>query len=416
MRNSPFWWVILALMVLLDIYIFQVVKYLSQNAGPKTKTILYSVYWVVSIAAILFLIILPYLNFNQQPKILRNTIIAVIAGLFFAKLIAAIFFLIDDIRRGIQWTAGKLFFSNTEGETMQEGTKISRSIFLSWIGMIAGGGLFGSLIYGFGNKYKYHINRQRLAFENLPSSFKGLKIVHISDIHSGSFADKQAVLHGVEKILNEKPDVILFTGDLVNDVADEMKNYMDVFNRLKAPMGVYSTLGNHDYGDYVHWDTPEEKKANLERLKNVHGELGWRLLMNELVELQKGDEKIALIGIENWGAKARFPKYGDMKKAYQGADTYPFKILMSHDPSHWDAQVRPSYPAVDLTLSGHTHGMQFGVEIPGFKWSPVQYIYKQWAGLYEEGRQKLYVNRGYGFIGYPGRVGILPEITVLELV
>jgi len=166
----------------------------------------------------------------------------------------------------------------------------------------------------------------------------------------------------------------------------------------------------------VHWDTPEEKKANLERLKNVHGELGWRLLMNELVELQKGDEKIALIGIENWGAKARFPKYGDMKKAYQGADTYPFKILMSHDPSHWDAQVRPSYPAVDLTLSGHTHGMQFGVEIPGFKWSPVQYIYKQWAGLYEEGRQKLYVNRGYGFIGYPGRVGILPEITVLELV
>jgi len=416
MRNSPFWWVILALMVLLDIYIFQVVKYLSQNAGPKTKTILYSVYWVVSIAAILFLIILPYLNFNQQPKILRNTIFAVIAGLFFAKLIAAIFFLIDDIRRGIQWTAGKLFFSNTEGETMQEGTKISRSIFLSWIGMIAGGGLFGSLIYGFGNKYKYHINRQRLAFENLPSSFKGLKIVHISDIHSGSFADKQAVLHGVEKILNEKPDVILFTGDLVNDVADEMKNYMDVFNRLKAPMGVYSTLGNHDYGDYVHWDTPEEKKANLERLKNVHGELGWRLLMNELVELQKGDEKIALIGIENWGAKARFPKYGDMKKAYQGADTYPFKILMSHDPSHWDAQVRPSYPAVDLTLSGHTHGMQFGVEIPGFKWSPVQYIYKQWAGLYEEGRQKLYVNRGYGFIGYPGRVGILPEITVLELV
>jgi len=416
MRNSPFWWVILALMVLLDIYIFQVVKYLSQNAGPKTKTILYSVYWVVSIAAILFLIILPYLNFNQQPKILRNTIFAVIAGLFFAKLIAAIFFLIDDIRRGIQWTAGKLFFSNTEGETMQEGTKISRSIFLSWIGMIAGGGLFGSLIYGFGNKYKYHINRQRLAFENLPSSFKGLKIVHISDIHSGSFADKQAVLHGVEKILNEKPDVILFTGDLVNDVADEMKNYMDVFYRLKAPMGVYSTLGNHDYGDYVHWDTPEEKKANLERLKNVHGELGWRLLMNELVELQKGDEKIALIGIENWGAKARFPKYGDMKKAYQGADTYPFKILMSHDPSHWDAQVRPSYPAVDLTLSGHTHGMQFGVEIPGFKWSPVQYIYKQWAGLYEEGRQKLYVNRGYGFIGYPGRVGILPEITVLELV
>jgi predicted MPP superfamily phosphohydrolase len=416
MRNSPFWWILLVLMALLDIYVFQVIKYISQSAGPRTRMIIYSVYWTISISAILFLIILPYLNFNQQPKILRNTLFAIIAGLFFAKIIASVFFLIDDIRRGIQWAAGKLFFSNTEGETMQEGTKISRSIFLSWVGMLAGGGLFGSLVYGFGNKYKYHINRQRLAFDNLPSSFKGLKIVHISDIHSGSFTDKQAVLHGVEKILNEKPDVILFTGDLVNDVADEMKNYMDVFNRLEAPMGVFSTLGNHDYGDYVHWDTPEEKKANLERLKNVHGQLGWRLLMNELVELQKGDEKIALIGIENWGAKARFPKYGDMKKAYTGADSYPFKILMSHDPSHWDAQVRPEYPAIDLTLSGHTHGMQFGVEIPGFKWSPVQYIYKQWAGLYEEGRQKLYVNRGYGFIGYPGRVGILPEITVLELV
>jgi len=220
----------------------------------------------------------------------------------------------------------------------------------------------------------------------------------------------------VEKILEEKPDLVLFTGDLVNDMASEMKNYMDVFSRLNAPMGVFSTLGNHDYGDYVQWPSMEAKKENLERLKNVHGELGWRLLMNEYVELTRGDEKIALLGIENWSAKARFPKYGDLKKAYEGSSSYPFKILMSHDPSHWDAQVRPLYPDIDLMLSGHTHGMQFGVEIPGFRWSPVQYIYKQWAGLYEEGNQKLYVNRGYGFLGYPGRVGILPEITVLELV
>jgi uncharacterized protein len=416
MRNSPFWWVLLVCMVLLDIYVFQVVKYVSHSAGSKTKIILYSVYWVISVSAILFLIILPYLNFEQQPKILRNTVFAIIAGLFFAKIIASVFFLIDDIRRGVQWVAGKLFFSNTEGETMQQGIKISRSIFLSWAGMIAGTGLFGSLIHGFGNKYKYQIRRRQLAFDNLPVSFKGFRIVHISDIHSGSFTDKQAVVKGVEKILKEKPDIILFTGDLVNDIAGEMKNYMQVFNQLKAPMGVYSTLGNHDYGDYVHWDSTEEKTANLERLKKVHGELGWRLLMNEFVELQKGDEKIALIGIENWGAKARFPKYGDLKKAHAGTENYPFKILMSHDPSHWDAQVRPEYPAIDLMLAGHTHGMQFGIEIPGFRWSPVQYIYKQWAGLYEEGRQKLYVNRGYGFIGYPGRVGILPEITVLELV
>ena len=416
MRNSPFWWVLISVMILLDIYVFQVLKFISQSAGAKTKLIIYSVYWVISASAILFLMILPYLSFEQQPKVLRNTIFAVIAGLFFAKLIASVFFLVDDIRRGIQWAAGKLFFSNTEGETMQEGTKITRSIFLSWIGMIAGGGLFGSLVYGFGNKYKYHIRKQRLSFANLPASFKGLKIVHISDIHSGSFTDKHAVAHGVEKILAEKPDLVLFTGDLVNDMASEMKNYMDVFSRLNAPMGVFSTLGNHDYGDYVQWPSMEAKKENLERLKNVHGELGWRLLMNEYVELTRGDEKIALLGIENLSAKARFPKYGDLKKAYEGSSSYPFKILMSHDPSHWDAQVRPLYPDIDLMLSGHTHGMQFGVEIPGFRWSPVQYIYKQWAGLYEEGNQKLYVNRGYGFLGYPGRVGILPEITVLELV
>lgn len=195
-----------------------------------------------------------------------------------------------------------------------------------------------------------------------------------------------------------------------------MQEYMDVFNKIKAPMGVFSTLGNHDYGDYVNWDSPEEKRINLERLKQIHADLGWRLLMNEHIVLERENEKIALLGVENWSAKARFPKYGDLKKAYTGSEQISFKILMSHDPSHWDAEVRTLYPDIDLMLSGHTHGMQFGVEIPGFKWSPVQYVYKEWAGLYEAGNQKLYINRGYGFIGYPGRVGILPEITVLELV
>ncbi|HEY6505290.1 MAG TPA: metallophosphoesterase, partial [Chitinophagaceae bacterium] len=213
----------------------------------------------------------------------------------------------------------------------------------------------------------------------------------------------------------EKPDLILFTGDLVNNTANEMDEYMDIFNKLNAPLGVYSTLGNHDYGDYVNWNSKEEKTANLERLKQVHADLGWRLLMNEHVVLEKGEDKIAVIGVENWSAKARFPKYGDLKKAHDGAASYPFKILMSHDPSHWDAEVRQYYKDIDLMLAGHTHGMQFGVEIPGFKWSPVQYVYRQWAGLHEDGPQKLYVNRGYGFIGYPGRVGILPEITVFVL-
>jgi predicted MPP superfamily phosphohydrolase len=217
-------------------------------------------------------------------------------------------------------------------------------------------------------------------------------------------------------ILAENPDLILFTGDLVNDRADEMTDYMDVFSRLKAPMGVYSTLGNHDYGDYVNWPSPEAKVQNLEALKQVHSRLGWRLLMNEHVPLERNGHKIALLGIENWGAKGRFPKYGRMDLAYPGTEQYPFKILMSHDPSHWDAEVRVKYPDIDLMLAGHTHGMQFGVELPHFKWSPVQWMYKQWAGLYSEGSQHLYVNRGFGFIGYPGRVGILPEITVIELV
>ena len=195
-----------------------------------------------------------------------------------------------------------------------------------------------------------------------------------------------------------------------------MEPYQNSFGRLTAPLGVFSTLGNHDYGDYVQWPTAQAKIDNLEALKKVHANMGWHLLMNEHVVLDKKGEKIALLGIENWGAKARFPKYGKMDLAYPGTENIPFKILLSHDPSHWDAQILPGYPGIDLMLSGHTHGMQFGLENPYFKWSPVQWMYKQWAGLYEQGAQKLYVNRGYGFIGYPGRVGILPEITVIEFV
>jgi predicted MPP superfamily phosphohydrolase len=423
MRNSSFWWILIGFMILLDIYFFQAIKLVSNSAAPKTRTIIYAVYWTLSAAAIIVLLLLPYFHFEKQAKFIRTTIFAVIAGLFFAKLIAAVFFLIDDIRRLIQSLAVKLFFSDSGAEGSQPVNGISRSVFLSWIGMIAGAGVFGTLVYGFGNKYKYQVKRIKLSFANLPDAFKGIKIVQISDIHSGSFTDKQAVMKGVQKVLEENPDIILFTGDLVNNVADEMADYMDVFDKLHAPMGVYSILGNHDYGDYVYWSSPEEKAANLNKLKQIHATLGWRLLVNEHVVLERGTDKIALLGVENWSAKARFPKYGDLKKAYTGSEQYPFKILMSHDPSHWKAQVVESYPDIDLMLSGHTHGMQFGVEIPGFRWSPVQYVYKEWDGLYEKemvagqtNSQKLYVNPGYGFIGYPGRVGILPEITVLELV
>lgn len=415
MRNTPFWWVLIGFMVLIDIYFFQALKVIANSASDRTKMILFASYWILSIAAIISLVILPYIHFEKQDKLARSTIFALIAGLFFAKLLASFFFLIDDVRRGVQWVGGKLFTSKKETAELVQSDAISRSAFLSWAGMIMGGGLFGTLIYGFGNKYHYQVKRIKLSYDNLPAAFKGLKIVHISDIHSGSFNNKEAVMKGVYKIMKEQPDLILFTGDLVNNTADEMDAYMDVFNKLEAPLGVYSTLGNHDYGDYAPWGNEEDKHSNLEKLKQIHAELGWRLLMNEHVVLEKGTDKIAVIGIENWSAKARFPKYGDMKKATAGTEEYPFKILLSHDPSHWKAQVLEHYPGIDLMLSGHTHGMQFGVEIPGFKWSPVQYVYKEWSGLYEKAAQKLYVNRGFGFLGYPGRVGILPEITVLEL-
>ncbi|WP_315817393.1 metallophosphoesterase [Paraflavitalea speifideaquila] len=373
-----------------------------------------TVYWILSVAAIAMIMMLPYSNPAAWPKWIRTYVFAIVIGLFMSKLLASLFIAVDDIRRAGTWVVQR-FSGKSLGAGEEGAGGITRSAFLSWLSLAVGGGLFGTLLYGFNNKYRYQVNKLRLSFANLPAAFKGLKIVHISDIHSGSFTDRQAVEKGIEKIMEQKPDLILFTGDLVNDRATEMEEYKYVFNKLKAPLGVYSTLGNHDYGDYVHWENESVKAANLENLKSVHSDMGWRLLMNEHVVLEKEGQQIALLGIENWSARGNFPKYGKMQEAHPGTEQYAFKILMSHDPSHWEAEVLDKYKDVDLMLAGHTHGMQFGLEIPGFKWSPVQYMYKQWAGLYEAEKQKLYVNRGFGFIGYPGRVGIMPEITVLEL-
>ncbi len=416
MRNRSSWWIIIVIMILLDLYVFQVVKALTSEASEKTKMIVYSVYWTISVSSVAFVLVFPYLNTDNWPKNVRNYLFATVAGLFIAKLLATIFFLLDDIRRSITWVLSKMFPENISETDTNAAWNLSRSAFLSWLGIGVGGTFLTSFIYGFSNKYNYHVKRIQLSYKNLPAGFKGLKIVQISDIHSGSFANKKAVSKGADLVLKENADIILFTGDLVNDRATEMQDYMDVFSRLKAPMGVYSTLGNHDYGDYVDWESAAAKSKNLEDLKVVHKQLGWRLLMNEHVPLTRNGDSIALLGIENWSALKRFPKHGRMDLAYPGTEKYAFKILMSHDPTHWDAEVRPKYGDIDLALAGHTHGMQFGLETPFFKWSPVQWVYKQWAGLYEEGNQKLYVNRGYGFIGYPGRVGILPEITVIELV
>ncbi len=413
MRNPGFLWVMIGIMAVMDFYVFQAIKVVA-SSSPKIRITIFIAYWVLAGLSLAVLILLPYINYENWPRAVRTYFFAIVVGMFFSQLVASLFLLVDDIRRGCMWILGKLF-SNPSVPINESAEGITRSAFMSWLGLAAGGGLFGTLMYGFNNKYRYQVNRVKLTYDNLPKSFKGIKIIHISDIHSGSFMDKQAVQKGVDKIVKEKADLILFTGDLVNDRSTEMKDYMDVFNQLKAPLGVYSTLGNHDYGDYVRWDSREAKTANLERLKQVHGKLGWRLLMNEHVILEKNGEQIALLGIENWSSKGRFPKYGKMNEAYPGTEKYPFKILMSHDPSHWEGEVLSIYKDIDLMLAGHTHGMQFGLELPGFKWSPVQYVYKQWAGLYESKAQKLYVNRGFGFIGYPGRVGILPEITVIEL-
>ncbi|MEI6265731.1 MAG: metallophosphoesterase [Sphingobacteriia bacterium] len=414
MRNSGAFWIIALVMFLLDCYVFQAVKVVTQPLSERWRVIIHYGYWVVSILTLAALLSFPFIQVLQTSKVYRNYVFAILVGLFLAKLIGSLFFLTDDIRRGVIWTISKLF-RNTGGQFLGDGQLISRSTFLSWAGIGVGGTLFGTLLYGFGNKYNYQLKKITLPFANLPKAFDGFKIIHISDIHSGSFQDTKAVERGVNMILAEKADLILFTGDLVNDRADEMNEYKNVFNRLTSPHGVFSTLGNHDYGDYVAWPDASAKTANLNKLKQVHADMGWRLLMNEHHIIEKEGDQIALLGIENWGAKGRFPKYGKMNEAYPGTEKIPFKILLSHDPSHWDAQVKTEYPDIQLMLSGHTHGMQFGLENPYFKFSPVQWMYKQWAGLYEDGDQKLYVNRGFGFLGYPGRVGILPEITLIEL-
>jgi predicted MPP superfamily phosphohydrolase len=411
MRSPRFFLAIIAAL-LIDLYVFQAIKTVTQGMARRWRILIFGLHWGLALVALTTWVTVPL--FHMEYSRLNNYLQVIIIGLYIAKVIAALFLFIDDIRRIIQWLIARI--GEQSGGTAARQEAISRSVFLSWLGLGLGAAGYGALLSGFSNKYNYRVHHIRMSFENLPAGFRGLKVVQVSDIHSGSFDNPDAVGRGVDMVLAEKPDLILHTGDLVNGSAREMADYKAIFSRLNAPMGVFSILGNHDYGDYSWWESEEHKSANLDRVKQVQAEMGWRLLLNEHVVLERGGDKIALIGVENWSAKPRYPKHGRLDLAYPGSEQYPFKILMSHDPSHWDAQVRPEYPDIDLMLAGHTHGAQFGVELPGFKWSPIQYVYKQWAGLYEEGRQKLYVNRGYGFIGYPGRFGILPELTVIELV
>ena len=409
--------IILCIVGLAEYYSFVLIRSMVRTASPMLRNGIITAYVLVTVLCWLGFVFFRQINWSGMPHLLRNIYIAFAMGLVVGKILILIIMLIDDLRRLFTWLISSMAFRNSQAADAVT-DPIERSTFLKNAAIIlAGLSLFG-FVYGVSNRYKYRVRKIKLSFASLPEAFKGLRIVQISDIHTGSFDNHSAVAHGIERVMDQKADIILFTGDLVNNVSDEVDaKYQEIFSSLKAPMGVYSTLGNHDYGDYVQWPTEQAKIDNLDKLKSIHASMGWRLMMNEHIVLERGNDKIALVGIENWGAKANFPKYGDMKKAFAGLreKNIPFKILMSHDPSHWEAQVREEYKDVQLTLSGHTHGMQFGVDSKWLKWSPVQYIYKQWAGIYKEGEQYLYVNRGFGFLGYPGRLGVLPEITVIEL-
>ncbi len=400
-----------------EVYTFVLIRSVVRNMPQPWRLATVAVYLGFTALSWLSIFFFRKIDWAHLPHGSRNIFVAFTIGFFVGKLFVLAVMLIDDIRRIFLWLILKYFPATDAAFSGKAGDGITRSAFLKRLALVLGGITIGGFLYGVTNRYKYQVKRVKLKFDHLPEAFRGMKMVQISDIHSGSFDNQQAVKHGIDLIRKENPDLIFFTGDLVNNKAEEIKPYVGIFSQLTAPMGVFSTLGNHDYGDYVQWESKEAKENNLEELKNIHNQMGWKLMMNEHAVLEKGTDKIAIIGIENWGAKAGFPKYGDMKKAYEGLPekNIPFKILLSHDPSHFDAQVVADYKDIDLTLSGHTHGMQFGVEIPGLKWSPAKYVYDKWAGLYRTGTQYLYVNRGYGFLGYPGRLGILPEITVFEL-
>lgn len=400
------------ILLMIDLYVFQAFRVMMKGKSIIRKKLIYFIYWGLSV--IVFLAFLSYnlLPPNTFPQQFRYFMIVGATIIYFAKLFSVVILFLDDLIRLVR----SLFrvLSKKKVIDNSKSSKITRSQFLARSAVIAGAIPMVAMTFGIvSGAHDYRIRRKKLSFPNLPSSFDGLKIVQVSDIHSGSFYSKTAVKGGIEMLMAEKPDVVFFTGDLVNDETREVSDYIEVFKNVKAPLGVYSTTGNHDYGNYRLWPSDEAKDQNFKDLIEAHKLLGWDLLMNEHRFLEVDGERIAVIGIENWGM-GRFPKYGKMDLAYPGTGDAPLKILLSHDPSHWDAQVRPEYPDVDLMLAGHTHGFQFGIEAGDFKWSPSQWIYEQWAGLYQEGNQYLYVNRGYGYIGYPGRIGILPEITVIE--
>lgn len=406
---------IIIFVLLVDLYSWQGVKLLlNKKSNVTVRRFKRMHFWVGFLAIILFTSTI-FITALQNSHYFRTYVSATLVIIYISKLLLCIFLLVDEVQRLIRWVIRKL--SPAKPQPSTEST-MTRSKFLATTGTLASGIPLIVLTKGiFRGAYNYQIHRVPLYLKNLPLAFEGLKVGQLSDIHTGSLLDKDSVHKGIQMLMQEKPDIIFFTGDLVNNRTDEAYELMNHFAEVKAPMGVFSIFGNHDYGDYTNWPSVEEKEQNLMDLVKVHKDMGWHLMRNDHVMLEKGSERIALVGVENWGDKGRFQKFGDLDMAMDKMPDAPVKLLLSHDPSHFDKIVtqQPQYRDIQATFSGHTHGFQFGIENSFIKWSPSQYLYPHWAGLYKEGNQQIYVNRGYGFLGYPGRVGILPEITIFEL-
>ncbi|WNH14302.1 metallophosphoesterase [Thalassobellus suaedae] len=401
------WIIFLVVYLIFDLYAFQSFKTVSKNNW------LHTFYWVVT-ALIIGNFVFHYYGFNRRDGFSHAHAYAF--GFFVALLVPKAVLLIAMISEDVFRIPLAIYRYFIEGDSTKGNYFASRRQFISKMALGIAAIPLASIIYGiYKGKYNYKVLKYTLHFEDLPEAFDGYKVTQISDIHSGSFDNMDKVKYAVNLINEQESDVILFTGDMVNNKADELVPYKNVFNKLKAKDGLFSILGNHDYGDYVTWESDEAKHQNLEDLKELQKEIGFDVLLNESRFLEKNGERIALVGVENWGVGG-FKQAGDLKKASKGIDENDFKILMSHDPSHWEKEVINDNYNYHLTLSGHTHGMQFGIEIPGwFKWSPAKWRYKYWAGIYKEMGQYINVNRGFGYLAFPGRVGIWPEITVIEL-
>ena len=394
------------ILFIIELYAFQALKTITKVGWIKT------IYLIISISVIVF-IGYQFTKFDRSVGQTKMTMITfgLLLLVLIPKFLLSIILLFEDIYRLFAGTSN--YFSNYS----KDATFFpQRRKFVSQIALGLAAIPFASLIYGmtFG-KYNYKVIKQRVFFPDLPDAFDGFTITQISDVHSGSFDNPDKINYAIDLINEQNSDMILFTGDIVNTHAKEMHPWIESFNRIrKHKYGKFSVLGNHDYGEYVTWPSQKAKDENFEAIKNLYGEIDFKLLLNENTFIEKGEDKIAIVGVENWGNN--FKKAGDINKASANLTQDDFKILMSHDPSHWEYEVKNHEKNFHLTLSGHTHGMQFGIEIPGyFKWSLAQYVYKQWAGLYENKGRYVYVNRGFGFHAYPGRVGIMPEITVIEL-